>query len=146
MVTAISFGPLLRALRQRVASISSAVESGPPDTARTSAETWTREPNNVLASAAETGAASSAADTLLFSLDTLLHARRRAREFAHDLAERRTGRLLLAELRERLPKSKQGIGRLGGGLVFGRDVEEGFCRIAELLALEQAFAPPVGGI
>src|SRR5882672_5872211 len=140
MVTAISFGPLLRALRQRVASISSAVESGPPDTARTSAETWTREPNNVFASAAETGAASSAADTLLFSLDTLLHARRRARKLAHDFAERRAGRFLLAELRKRLPKAKQRIGRLGGGFEFGRDVEEDFRRVTKALALEQAFA------
>jgi hypothetical protein len=40
-VTAISFGkflgPLLRALRQRATSTISAVESGPPETASTSA-------------------------------------------------------------------------------------------------------------
>ena len=44
------------------------------------------EANNAFASAAETGATASAVDTLLFSLDPLLHPRRRAGEFAQDFA------------------------------------------------------------
>src|SRR5258708_517591 len=38
------------------------------------------------------------------------------------------------------------MGCLSGGLVFGRDVEEGFRRVAEALALEHAFAEPIGGV
>src|SRR5262245_5538424 len=141
-----SFGPLVRALRQRAASISSAVESGPPDTARIREAAWANGSNSVFASAAETGAASSAADTLLLSLDALPYARGCAREFTQDFAERRAGRLLLAERGERLPEPKQRIGRLGIGFVFGRDVKEGFRGVAEALALEQAFAEPIGGV
>src|SRR5438874_2634453 len=82
--------------------------------------------------------AASAADTLLFSLDPLLHADRGARIFAGDLGERSAGGFFLAERRKRLAEAEQRVRRLGGGLVFGRDVEEGFRRIAEALALEQA--------
>ncbi len=92
-----SFGPRLNALRQRAISISSAVESGPPETAKTRAQTRASGANNLFASAAETGAASSAADTLLFSLDPLLHRGRCARKFAQDFSERRAGRVLLPE-------------------------------------------------
>src|SRR5262245_54821032 len=141
-----SFGPRLSALRQRAISINRAVESGPPETARTRAETRASGANNAFASAAETGAASSAADTLLFSLDPLPHRGRRARKFAHDFSERRAGRLLLAERRKRLSEAQKRIGRLGGGFVFGRDVEEGFRRVAEAVALEHAFAEPIGGV
>src|SRR5262245_50818354 len=145
-VTAMSFGPCLNALRQRAISINSAVESGPPETARTRAETRASGANNAFASAAETGAASSAADTLLFSLDPLLHRGRCARKFAQDFSERRAGRLLLPERGKRLSEAQKRIGCLGGGLVFGRDLEKGFRRVAEALALEHAFAEPVGGV
>src|SRR5262249_23781503 len=145
-VTAMSFGPRLSAPRQRAISISSAVESGPPETARTRARTRASGASNAFASAAETGAASSAADTLLFSLDPLPHRGRRARKFAQDFSERRAGRLLLAERGKRLSEAQKRIGRLGGGFVFGRDVEEGFRRVAEALALEHAFAEPIGGV
>src|SRR5215510_7940988 len=145
-VTAMSFGPRLSALRQRAISINSAVESGPPETARTRAETRASGANNAFASAAETGAASSAADTLLFSLDPLPHRGRRARKFAQDFSERRAGRLLLAERGKRLSEAQKRIGRLGGGFVFGRDVEEGFRRVAEAVALEHALAEPIGGV
>src|SRR5262245_7676721 len=141
-----SFGPRLNALRQRAISVNSAVESGPPETARTRAETRARGANNAFASAAETGAASSAADTLLFSLDPLPHCGRCARKFAQDFSERRAGRLLLAERGKRLSEAQQRIGRLGGGVVFGRDIEEGFRRVAEATALEHAFAEPIGGV
>src|SRR5262249_43742782 len=110
MVTATSLGPRCSDLRQRAARNNSAVESGPPETARTRAEARTSGPNSVFASAAEPDAASSAADTLLFPLDALLHDRRGARELAHDFAKRRAGRFLLAERGERLPEAQQGIG------------------------------------
>src|SRR5882757_8329112 len=142
MVTANSAGPFLVAARQRAARTSSAVESGPPETARMMTGEELRPANSAFASAAETGAA-SAADTLLFPVDALLHADRRARIFAQDLAERRTGRFLLAERRERLPEPQQGVGRLRGRLELGRDVEEGLGGVAVALALEQAFAQPV---
>ena len=67
-------------------------------------------------------------------------------KFAQDFAERRAGRFLLAERGKRLPEAQQRVGRLGGGFVFGRDVEEGFRRVTETLALEQAFAEPEGGV
>src|SRR5262249_42702126 len=143
-VTATSFGPRFRPRRQRAANSSSAVESGPPETARMRAEVRASGPNSVFASAAETAA--SAADTLLFSLDPLFHARRCAREFALHLAERRAGRLFLAQQGERLPEAKQRIRRLGAGFEFGRDVEESFRGIAEALALEQTLAHPIGGV
>src|SRR5262249_59474601 len=102
-----SFGPRLSALRQRAISTNSAVESGPPETARTRAETRASGANNAFASAAETGAASSAADTLLFSLDPLPHRGRRARKLAHDFSARRARRLLLAEHGQRLSQAQQ---------------------------------------
>src|SRR6266404_5892837 len=108
-----SAGPRLRPARQRAASTSSAVESGPPETARTRTGAVLRPANSVFASATETGAA-SAADTLLFPINALLHAHRRARIFARDLGERRAGRFLLAQGRERLAEAEQRIGRLGG--------------------------------
>src|SRR5207245_15111 len=86
-VTAMSFGPRLSAPRQRAINSNSAVESGPPETARTRPETQASGANNAFASAAESGAASSAADTLLFSLDPLLHRGRCAWKFAQEAME-----------------------------------------------------------
>src|SRR3954454_15836954 len=125
---------------------SSAVESGPPETARTRAVALASGSNSVFASAAETGAASSAADTLLFSFHTLLHTGRCTGKLAHDLAERRAGGFLLAERGKRLSQPQQRVRRLGGRLIFGRDVEESFGRVAVALTLEQAFAQPIGGV
>src|SRR5207302_9422535 len=76
-VTAMSFGGVWHAVRQRAAKTISAVESGPPETARTSIGRLSRALKSLFASAAETGAvsetgAASAADTLLFPLDALL--------------------------------------------------------------------------
>src|ERR1700682_4741688 len=73
-----------------------AVESGPPETARRRARADPRTANRDFASAAETGAAGSAADTLLFPIDALLHPERRAGIFAQHLSERSAGGLLLA--------------------------------------------------
>src|SRR5262245_8187520 len=111
MVTAINSGPRLSAARQRAASTMRAVESGPPETARMMAGADDRSANRALASATEIGAA-SAADTLLFPVDALLHVDRRARIFAQNLGERRAGRFLLAHRRQRLPEPQQRIGRL----------------------------------
>src|SRR5690348_5108403 len=115
-----SAGPFLSAARQRAANTISAVESGPPETARTRAAAERRSSNSVLASAAETGVASSAVDTLLFTVDALLHADRCPWIFARDLGKRGAGRLLLTHRGERLPKPKQRVGRTRRGLVFGR--------------------------
>src|SRR3984957_5680838 len=141
-----SVGPCASATRQRAARTMRAVESGPPETASSSAGADRRSANSVLASAAETGAARSAADTLLFPVDALLHAERGARIFAQHLAQRRAGRLLLAQHRERLTQPQQRVGRPGGGFIFGRDIEEGFGGVAVALPLEQAFAQPVLGL
>src|ERR1700686_5130695 len=138
-----SCGPFLSAARQRAASTIRAVESGPPETARRRAGADLRSANRVFASAAETGAARSAADTLLFPIDALLHAERRAGIFAQHLSERRAGGLLLAQPRERLTEPQQRVGRFGGGLIFGRDIQERFGGVAIALPLEQALAQPI---
>src|SRR4029453_11572149 len=111
-------------------SSSNAGESGPPETARTRAGAWTSGANSAFVSAAETGAASLAADTLLFSLDPLLHRPRCTREFAHHFAERRAGRFLFAERGERLPEAQKRIGCFGDGFMFVRDGEKGFRALA----------------
>src|SRR5262249_5193936 len=136
----VSAGPFRSAARQRAANVSNALESGPPEIARITAAARSNPANSIRASAAETG---SAVDALLFTVDALLHADRRARIFAQDLAQRCAGRLPLAERRERLAKPKQCIRRLGRGFVFGRDIEEGFGGVTVALALEQTFAKPV---
>src|SRR5215471_2444463 len=142
-VTASSFGATFSRPCQRAMSSSSPVESGPPETARTRVGKRRSEANSAFASAAETGAAASAVDTLLFSLDPLLHPRRRAGEFARHFAERCAGRLLLAERGERLSQPQKRVGGLGDGFMFGRDVEEGFRGIAKALPLEHAFTQPI---
>src|SRR5439155_13877012 len=91
----------------------------------------------------KSAALASAADALLFTLDALLHAHRRARIFAQDLAERCAGRFPLAERGQRLAEPEQCVGGLGGGLVFGRDIEERFGGVAIALALKHALAEPV---
>src|SRR6266508_2261923 len=140
-VTATSFGPRFNRARQRAASQSSAVESGPPETARTMAALGARSANSAAASADRTGR--SAAGTLLFPLDALLHGRRQAGILAPDLDEGGAGGLLLLERRERLAEPQQGVGRLAGFLELGRDVEEGLGGIPVALALEQALAEPI---
>src|SRR5664279_781729 len=107
MVTAISFGPRLRASRQRAASTIRAVESGPPDTASTSAGNRSRSEKNDLASVAEIGVdcCALAVRTLLFLLDAALHARRGARKLAADFRQRGAGSLLLIERGQRLAKT-----------------------------------------
>src|SRR5262245_47898067 len=136
MVTAMSLGPLLRAPRQRAASIINAVESGPPDTASTNAGNSARSEKSALASAIETGLASCvgmlvsgnrdplvgvtplAMHALLFRGDAALHASRGARVFALDFGERRAGRFLLLHGGERLAETQQRIGRLVRLLIF----------------------------
>src|SRR3989304_3680137 len=136
---AISWGGRLSVSRQRAKSQSSAVESGPPETASSNAGKDCRSENNDLASVTEI--ISSAVDTLLFLCDAALHARRGARKFAPDFGQRGAGRFLLIERGQRLAETQQGVGRLAGFLVFGRHRQERFRGVAIALALEQAFAP-----
>src|SRR5262245_10573705 len=141
-----SFGPRLMRLRQRAASSSSALESGPPETARTSAGADWRPANSVSASLEVIGSVRSAAGTLLGRRHALLHAARGLGIFAADLAERGAGRLALAERGERLAEPQQRVGRLGARLELGGDREEGFRRVAVALPVEQALAQPVIGV
>src|SRR6185312_13124239 len=142
MVTARSPGPSLRAARQRAASSSSAVESGPPETASTSAGNLARSEKSAFASAAETGAV-SAVRTLLFLGDAALHVGGGLRIFAADLGERGAGGFLLVHGGERLAEPQQRLRRLAAVLELGRDREEGFSRVAVALLLEQALAEPI---
>src|SRR5581483_3746552 len=134
---ATSFGPLLSALRQRAASHSSAVESGPPETASTSTGNCSRPEKSCLASDCETDDASAVA-TLLFLGDVALHLRRGLRIFASDLGERGAGRLLLMQRRERLAEAQKRLRRLAGVRVFRRHRQEGFRRLTITLLLELA--------
>src|SRR6478752_582860 len=104
-VMATNFGPLRRRLRQSAASTSSAIESGPPETASARAGRLIRSANRRSASAASIGL--SAADTLLFPLDRLLDARRCARIFAGDLTEGGAGQFFFIERGERLSQPQQ---------------------------------------
>src|SRR5215208_2027754 len=145
-VTARSFGPRLCALRQRAARKSSAVESGPPETASTAAGAETRSSNRSLASAAESGRSSSArsaADTLLFRCHVLFHVCGSAGVFAADFTPGRAGGFLFAQGGERLPKPQQRLRRLRAAVEFGGHAEERLRRIAIALALIKAFAQPV---
>src|ERR1700675_1379332 len=108
MVTAMSFGACLSCFAQRATSTSSAMESGPPDTASTRPGKSSRPRNSAFASPLATAA--SAVGTLLFPVDALLHAHRGARIFAQPLAERGAGRFLFAERRERHAEPQQRIG------------------------------------
>src|SRR3954447_9691838 len=110
--------PAGSAVRQRVAKTRSAVESGPPETARMITGADLRSANSVSASAIER-AATSAADTLLFPVDGLLHARRRTWIFAQDLAEGSTSGLPFTERPQRLPKTQKRVRRPGGGFMLG---------------------------
>src|SRR3954469_14072773 len=116
-VMAISFGFVLSALRQLAASTMSAVESGPPETASTSAGDCSRPEKSDFASEAETGEVSAVA-TRLFLCDVALHLRRRLRIFAADFSQGRAGRLLLVQRRQRLAETQQRLGCLAGFLVF----------------------------
>src|SRR5581483_10875593 len=140
MVTAVSFGPCLSRFAQRAASTSSAVESGPPDTASSNPRRFSRPRNSPLASASVTA---SAAGTLLFPLDALFHAERGAWIFAQDFAERSTRGFLLVERRQRHAELEQRIGRPRRGVVLGRNRQERFGGVAILLALKQALAEPI---
>src|SRR5664279_489942 len=137
-----SFGLAFSDLRQRAASTISAVESGPPETASTNTGNCSRSEKSALASVAETDEV-SAVRTLLFLRDAALHGSRGARKFAPDFGQRGAGRFLLIERGERLPEPQKGVRRLARALIFGRDRQEGFRRVAITLALEQALAQPI---
>src|SRR3954452_13919709 len=109
MVTARSASSLFRERRHRPARYSSAVESGPPETASTSARACATVRNRTLASAAEIGRAASAADTLLFSVHSLFYRRRSAGKLARDLAQRCAGGFFLAQGGKGLPEPQERI-------------------------------------
>src|SRR5262245_18268875 len=140
MVTAIRFGPRASRLRQRAASASSAVESGPPDTANNNERASARSANRTSASASETRW--SATGTLLFPLGGLLHAVRRARVFPGHFAQGRASELALAQRGERLAEAQQRVRCLPIGFVFLRHVEERGRGVAIILTLEHALAKP----
>src|SRR5688572_14971439 len=146
IVTATSAGGLLKAARQRAASSINAVESGPPETARTNAGQEPSAAKRPFASATETGFASSAADAFLLTVDALSDANRGARVLAQDFRERSAGGFLLSQRRERLPEPQERVGRLGGGLVLGRDAQERLGGVAKTLPLKHALAEPVHGL
>src|ERR1700720_3806376 len=130
-------GPFLRPARQRAASDSSAVESGPPETARITRRKREKSEKRVESSLSAIGAPPpSAADTLLFRLDRRFDLRRGLRIFLQHGAERGAGGVLLAERRQRLAEPHQRLGRLRALRVLVVDVEEGFRRVVILLALE----------
>src|ERR1700722_8270268 len=135
-----SFGARLSRFTQRAASTSSAVESGPPDTASTRPGKSSRPRNSAFASLSPT--LPSAVGTLLFPVDALLHTHRGARIFAQHLTQRSTGGFLFAERRQRHAEPQQRIGCPRGGVIFRRHGEEGFRGIAIALALKQGFAHP----
>src|SRR5665213_2396076 len=111
MVTARSDGFCVSASRQRAASHSSAVESGPPETASTSAGKVSRPENSDLASVALM-TAESAVRTLEFLRHAALHAGCGARIFTRYFGQRGAGRFLLMQRSERLAEAQQGVGRL----------------------------------
>src|SRR5215469_15472446 len=137
MVMARSFGlrPLLffNACAQRAAKSKSAMESEPPETARTSPRRFSRPEKSALASASRT--AWSAAPTLLFSFDGLFDARRDMWIFAQCVSQRGAGGLFLPQGGERLAESQQRLRRPRRGLVFGGNREERFGGVAILLLL-----------
>src|SRR5437868_3126653 len=103
-----------------------AVESGPPETARTRLGTSTRSANSNPASLTETGSAPSAADTFLFPLDPLLDAVGGPRIFSCDLSQGIARGVLLAERCQRLAKPQQRVGGLVRCLEVCVDRQEGF--------------------
>src|SRR5262249_14248796 len=115
-VTATSLGPRRKPARQCAARTSSAVESGPPDTASTRRGDGARSPKRAAASAGEPG---SAAGTLLFLLHALPHGGPGAGILASPLQEGGASRLLLLQGGQRLPEPHQGFGGLARFLVLG---------------------------
>src|SRR5947207_2677928 len=138
-----SAGPFLRPARQRAASESSAVESGPPETASRMRRKSEKSEKSAESSRSAIAAPLSAADTLLFRLNRCLHLRRGLRIFLQHGAERGAGRVLLAECRQRLAEPHQRFGCLRALRIFIIDVKKGFGRVVILLALELALAEPI---
>src|SRR5262245_53940059 len=140
MVAAISRGGRATRAAQCAARASSAVESGPPETASNSAGASASSAKRASASASETGG--STTGTLLFSLRRLLHTVRGFRVFPAHFAQGRAGELVLIQSRERLAETQQRIRSLGMGFVLLRHVQERSRGVAVILTLEHAFAKP----
>src|SRR5216684_8544300 len=119
-------GPRAKVRRQRAASHINAIESGPPETARTIAGTAFQSANSRFASCAEIGESSSgmafgnpvsasdqfrghalALNPLLFTIHGRFDAARGAGIFPRHLAKRSTGGLPLLQGRQRLSEPQQ---------------------------------------
>src|SRR6185312_17540096 len=155
-----SLGPRASPARQRAASSMRAVESGPPDTASSTAGSASRSWNSAAASAGvilelcsegmtgrDDGSRAARRQSAVLFLQLLrgraLHARRGVRIFASDLRERCASRLFLMQRRERLAEPEQSVRRLAAVLMLGRQREEGFRRLAIMLLLIERLAEPV---
>src|SRR5512140_1382835 len=146
------------------------MESGPPDTARTSAGAVFQSANRRFASLAEIGewssllamthcktadpvrsspAASlrritrSALDPFLLAIDGGFDAAGGARIFPQYLAEGGAGGLLLLQRRQRLSEPQQRVRGFRRFIEFGGHPEKGFGGVTVFLALEIALAQPV---
>ncbi len=146
-MTASSRGPVLRAWRQRAASSSSAVESGPPETARTRAEgIGERIKQRLRLGGGDRRRIVSSGHA------SVLARHPASRRPMHGETLRRTSpsdaqaASFSPSAASDCPSRRSASGALRGSLVFGRDREEGFRRVAVALTLEQAFTEPVGGV
>src|ERR1700704_1862088 len=165
-------GPRAKARRQRAASHINAIESGPPETARTIAGAAFQSANRRFAFCAEIGEWSSSVrmthcktahtlrssprltltdhaltlDPLLLTVHGRFNAARGARIFPCHLAERGTGGLLLLQGRKRLSEPQQGVRSFRRFIEFGGHAKERFRSVTVLLALEETLAQPVLGI
>src|SRR5215471_16251046 len=164
-----SFGLILSESRQRAASSISAVESGPPDTARAMTGSACRSAKSVLAS---DGAIASdlwsdmivtesrfpppdqvrspgyrdhilAVCAFLLLLDAALHVGRGPGILAPDFGKRGAGRFFLVHGGKRLTEAQQRIRRLRRAFELGRNSKERFRGVAVALLLKQTFAEPI---
>src|SRR5215468_7601887 len=164
-----SFGLVLSESRQRAASSISAVESGPPDTARAMTGSACRSAKSVLVS---DGAIASdfwsdmivtesrfpppdqvrgaghrdhilAVRAFLLLLDAAFHVGRGPRILASDFGKRGAGGFFLVHRGKRLTETQQRVRRLRRAFELGRNAKERFRGVTVALLLKQAFAQPI---
>src|SRR5579871_4948096 len=136
IVTATRRGDGRSFARQRAMRWSSAVESGPPETATTRAGSAARSANRTSASASLT--APSTPRTLQFPLDSLFDARLCARIFPAHVGEGHAGKFLLVQRRQRLAEPQQRVRGFGAVFIPFRQLHEGVGGVLIALALKQA--------
>src|SRR5215218_6245777 len=138
-----------------------AIESGPPETAATMPEAWFKVSKRCPSLSSEStssgggGAAiawlfikfvsgSAALDALLLAVGCLANGGRGLGILAVEFGKDRAGAILGPETVQRDPEPQQGIGRLGGIGMLGRDVQELLRGLAVPAALEIGLAQPEG--